>query len=185
MMDDKRFIKKIKNGDKKAFEELFQAYYHSIYLYCIRFTLDRDTAQELAQNVFVKFWDKRKKILISISLQAYLYKMAYNEFLMRKRTKDKEAGLIDRLTYEALQEYETMTADELKQKTDRVKKSIEKLPAACREILELKMSGLTYKEIARDLDISVKTVESQMGIAYKKLKTDLKDTLLLWLMLGK
>lgn len=71
-----------------------------------------------------------------------------------------------------------LSHEEFEQKCKQLKTSIEKLPNACQRVLKLKMSGATYKEITSELDISVKTVESQMRIAYIKLREDLKDIFL-------
>ncbi|MGO1751892.1 MAG: RNA polymerase sigma factor [Psychroflexus sp.] len=168
----------IKKDDKSAFKRFFDKYYQSIYIYLKSFKIDHDTAQEIAQSVFVKFWNKRKEIFITASSKAYLYRMAYNEYLMRLRKKDKEASLIDHLTYEALQDVTDLTHEEFEQKCKELNKSIAKLPQACQQVLKLKMSGATYKEIASELDISIKTVESQMRIAYIRLRQDLKDIFL-------
>ncbi|MDN6280706.1 MAG: sigma-70 family RNA polymerase sigma factor [Psychroflexus sp.] len=177
-MNEKVLLIKIKKGDQTAFKRFFNKHYQPICIYLQSFKIDPDTAQEIAQSVFVKFWNKREDIFISSSAKAYLYRMAYNEYLMRKRKEDKEASLIDSLTYEALQDVVELSQEEFEHKCSQLKKSIDKLPQACREILRLKMNGATYKEIATELDISIKTVESQMRIAYIKLREDLKDVFL-------
>lgn len=179
--DDKGLLASIKEGNQSAFKRFFDKYYHSIYIYLKSFKIDHDTAQEIAQSVFVKFWNKRKEIFITTSAKAYLYRMAYNEYMMRLRKKDKETSLVDRLTYEALQGVTDLTHEEFEQKCKALNKSIEKLPEACQQVLKLKMSGAAYKEIATELDISVKTVESQMRIAYIKLREDLKDVFLFFI----
>lgn len=181
-MDDRIIIQKIKKGDTHAFETFFNSYYSLLCIYLQSFSLDKDTAQELAQQVFVKFWEKRKKIVISTSAKAYLYRMAYNEFLMRKRKKKEVISELDRLTQESLREYEDISAQALEEKSQGLKKSIQKLPPACQNVLRLKMNGATYKEIALEMNISIKTVESQMRIAYTKLREDLKDVLFLFLL---
>lgn len=181
-MDENTLLLKIKKGDRKAFKQFFHLHYHSLCLYLQQFTKDWDTSQSIGQVVFIKFWTRRKDILITTSVKAYLYRMGYNQYLMRKRQENKEADLIDRLTYKALQEYHELSPQEMEQKSKRIKKSIAKLPKACREVLTLKMGGATYSEIAEELNISVKTVESQMRIAYIKLREDLKDALVLFLL---
>lgn len=181
-MDENALIIKIKKGDKKAFKKLFDLHYHPLCLYLMRFSRDWDTSQEIGQAVFVKFWTKRKEILITTSVKGYIFRMGYNQFLMNQREKNKKADLIDRLTYKALQEHHELSPKEMEQKSMRIKKSIAKLPPTCQEILKLKMSGATYKEIATERDISLKTVESQMRIAYKRLRKDLKDAFFLFLL---
>lgn len=182
-IDENRLLIRIKKGDQKAFGHFFDIYYHPLCLYIQSYTRDWDSAQEISQDVFVKFWVKRKDILITTSAKSYLYRMGYNEFIMQKREEGKETDLIDHLTYEAMQDYHELSQQEIRQKNKRIQKSVAKLPERCQQILRMRMNGVSYKEIAAELDISVKTVESQMRIAYTRLREDLKDLFVLFIML--
>ncbi len=175
-MDEQALLEKIKQGDQEAFNTFFNAHYKHLCLYLKQFTRDWDTAQEVVQAVFVLFWQKRKSITITASAKGYLYRMAYNQFLMHRRKENQKTALLDQLTREALHGYQELTPQQLEQKIKRIQNSIAKLPPACQEILRKKINGATYSEIATEQNISVKTVESQMRIAYQKLREDLKDT---------
>lgn len=181
-MDKNRLMVENRKGDQKAFEYFFNLRYHSLCLYIQNYTRDWDTAQEISQEVFVKFWVKRQDIFITSSAKSYLFRMAYNQFIMQKREEGKETDLIDHLTYEATQDYHELSQQEINRKTNLIQKSIAKLPERCRKILELRMDGASYKEIAAELNISIKTVESQMRIAYIRLREDLKDLFVLFMM---
>ena len=66
----------------------------------------------------------------------------------------------------------------------RLERALDKLPEQCRKIFMMnKLEGVKQKEIARVLNLSVNTVETQMGIAYKKLREELKDVVLFLLFL--
>lgn len=182
-MDENRLLMNIRKGDQKAFERFFNLHYHPVCLYIQNYTRDKDSAQEIAQDIFVQFWIKREEILITTSAKSYLYRMAYNQFIMLKRKEGKESDLIDHLTYEALQEDHALSLKEIRQKNNQIKKSVEKLPERCQQILKMRMNGVSYKEIAAELNISIKTVESQMRIAYTRLREDLKDLFVLLIML--
>ena len=180
-MDENNLIAQIKEGNTLAFKQLFDALYGSLCYYLINFTNDKSSAEEIAQIVFVDFWHKRKTIAIHSSLKSYLYKMAYNTFLMELRKKNKEATVIEQLKYEALQDIDLPTEAELEKKHDRLQHIISQLPKRCQAILKLKMEGLKYKDIAEALDISIKTVESQMRIAFTKIRDEYKDDFVLFL----
>ncbi|MBA6152050.1 RNA polymerase sigma factor [Gelidibacter maritimus] len=182
-MDDTTLIAQIKEGNKLAFKQFFDRYYQSLYLYLINFTSDSHAAEDLAQLVFVDFWNKRNTIQIHSSPKSYLYKMGYNQFLTSLRKKKKEASILEQLKYEALQTITTPTEAELEQKNQRLWRVIDQLPERCQEVLKLKMEGLKYREIADALGLSVKTVESQMRVTFIKIREDYKEDLLLFLLM--
>ena len=181
-MDDNSLIAQIKEGNTLAFKNFFDCYYRPLCSYLINFTNDNHAAEDMAQLVFVDFWNKRESIAIHSSIKSYLYKMAYNQFLTSLRKKKREASVLDQLKYEALQTIAVPTENELEQKSQRLWRVIEQLPDRCQEVLRLKMEGLKYKDIAEALGLSVKTVESQMRVAFIKIREDYKDDLLLFIL---
>lgn len=181
-MDDNRLIAQIKEDNTLAFKQFFDRHYRPLCSYMINFTKDNHAAEDLTQMVFVDFWNKRQSIEIRSSVKSYLYKMAYNQFLTSLRHKKKEATVLEQLKYEALQTIAVPTEAELEQKNQRLWRVIEQLPDRCQEVLRLKMEGLKYKDIANTLGLSVKTVESQMRVAFIKIREDYKDDLLLFLL---
>lgn len=182
-MDDSSLIIQIKKGNKLAFKQIFDSYYRPLCYYLMNFTNDKDLAEEMAQLVFVDLWNKREAINIHSSVKKYLYKMAYNQFLDSLRRNKKEASILEQLKYEALQEITPPSEEDLQQKSERLWRIIEQLPERCQEVVRLKMEGLKYKEISVALGVSVKTVESQMRVAFIKIRKDYKDDLLLFLLL--
>jgi len=184
-MDDDHLIANIKQGNEHAFKTLFEKYYRPLCAYIRSYTPDFDTAEEIAQRTFVKFWNKREEIEIHTSVKSYLFKMGYHSFLKTIRQKNKQTNLLEELKYKALEEEEQRPENDLQAATERLKKIIETLPPRCQEVLRLKMQGFKYKEIAEQLNISIKTVEAQMRIAFNKIRDDFKDGLLLWIILNK
>ena len=182
-MDENHLLADIQKGDERAFKELFQKYYKPLCAYLRSYTPDLDSAEELAQTTFVKFWNKRNEIEVHTSIKSYLYKMGYNAFLKTVRQRNKQFNLLEELKYKALEEEEQRAENDLQAATERLKKIIETLPPRCQEILKLKLEGLKYQEIAQQLNISIKTVEAQMRIAFIKIREDFKDGLILWILL--
>lgn len=178
-MENEHLLIQIKQGNQRAFKIFFEHHYPALCTYLRIFTPDMDSAQELAQAVFVDFWSKRNEIEIHSSLKSYLYRMGYNLFLNGLRKRRMQASLLEELKFEALKEEEQQPEEQLSEAVERLKKIIETLPARCQEILKLKMQGLKYQEIADSLNISIKTVEAQMRIAYIKIREGFGDGLML------
>ena len=162
-------------GNPIAFEQMFRSQYENLCNYALRIMNDRDEAEEMVQEVFVKIWDKREKLEIKLSLKSYLYKAVYHTCLNRlKQMKKSKTGLPDYLPQD-LSEQGNMMMQELEKNIGR---AIEKLPEQCRIIFKLsRFEELKYAEIAEHLNLSVKTVENQMGKALRVLRNELKDYL--------
>ncbi len=184
-MRDEELLDAIKGGNASAFETLFEKYYSPMCAYIRSYTPDLDSAEEIAQTTFVKFWNKRMEIEIHTSLKSYLFKMAYHAFLKNLRQKDKRSTLLEELKHQAIQEEENRPQTDLMEATIRLRKVVDTLPPRCQEILRLKLQGYKYQEIADNLDISIKTVESQMRIAFIKIREGFGDKLFLMILLNK
>jgi RNA polymerase sigma-70 factor (ECF subfamily) len=133
-----------------------------------------DLSRSLVQQLFVDLWVKREKIEVTSSVKSYLYRSVKNRCIDYLR-KEKNTSEIS----EAVEKLNQMPFRDLVEEAelnDRISKSINQLPEKCREIFLLcRFDGLKYAEIAQKLNISVKTVEMQMGIALKKLRESLSD----------
>jgi len=176
LTEEKHLFQKIKKGDEKAFETLFHNYYGYLCHYAASFVGDNDTAEEIVQDFFVKFWEKRKEIDITVSVKNYFFRSIKNlsiNYLQHKKIKNRfiENTLKDNKHSHA--EEENYLDIELAAK---IEESIESLPEKRREVFRLsRVRGLKYREIAEKLNISIKTVETHMGLAIKTLREKLSD----------
>lgn len=167
-------------GAREAFIYIFNNYHGSLYSYALRILNDENEAEECVQSTFFHIWDIRERLEIKESIRSYLYKSVYNNSItaIRKRRvidKYEEKGLTDLYFSRVVQspEAEIRLIDSETRK--EIINSINSLPLKCREIfVKCKICGLTYSEVASQLDISVNTVENQMAIALKKLRDRLK-----------
>ncbi len=171
----------IQSGDTGAFEEVFNEYYSSLCRYALIYVGDPDESEEIVQNSFVKFWNKKKQITISTSLKSYLYQVVKNESLNHikhlKVVKSFEGSHHNKNKGDAS---DTLIAKELQYKIDA---SLAKLPVERKKIfLMSRNEGLKYREIADKLGLSIKTVENQMGKALKFFRSELVDYLSLGLL---
>ncbi|WP_289023990.1 RNA polymerase sigma-70 factor [uncultured Salegentibacter sp.] len=174
-MNNRDFSQALKDGDALAYGRLFEKHYQPLCAYIKSYTQDWDTAQEIVQSTFIVIWQKRETLDINISLKSYLYKSAYNSFLQMQRVNKKQDKLSQRLKEEALREEISVDEELQERKIKKLREVIEKLPSRCKQVLELKQQGYKYKEIAEKLELSVKSVESQMRIAYQKIREEFKE----------
>lgn len=173
----------LRQGDEAAFDAVFRQWYAPLCHYAARLTDgDMDEAEDLVQQVFVKIWEQRGRLDIAWSLKAYLYKTVHNAALNRLRAANTRSKYFD---YNATQLENTSvqpddTSGEL---AERLQKALDLLPPQCRHVFELsRFEELKYREIADQLGISIKTVETQMGKALRILRLQLADYLVtvLW-----
>ena len=163
----------IRNGDEEAFNKAFDLYYSRLCFFSDKMLHDFDLSRSVVQQVFVDLWIKREKLRID-SLQSYLYQSVRNASLDVLKHKKAESKYLSSLEKEESGQITDLIEEA--ELADRINKAIQKLPEKCREIFVLcRFEELKYAEIADRLNISVKTVEMQIGIALKKLRKELSD----------
>jgi RNA polymerase sigma-70 factor, ECF subfamily len=157
---------RIRSDDKAALKELFEAHYRDVCAAIHRFVGERGMTEDLAQQVFIRFWEKRHQIEINTSSGAYLHRMAVNEALAWLRSKkNRQPDEITPTTpfQPSADGEEVFLQNEL---NDQIHAAIDTLPPRCRAVFQLsRFEDLSYQEIADRMEISVKTVEHQMGKA--------------------
>jgi RNA polymerase sigma-70 factor (family 1) len=171
-------IEEIRNGNQFAFEKVFRLLYADLCRYANNMLRNQDEAEDLVQNTFVAFWEKRQQIMVVGSLKAYLYKSVYNHCLNKikhgKIRLEHESYVINNFSEASLGQ--PHIANELE---GNIEKAIEKLPEQCQKIFKMsRFDELKYQEIADILEISVKTVENQIGKALKIMRIELSEYLL-------
>lgn len=185
MTPDEEIIRQIKEGNIDAFNALFKAFYMPLYFSCRKFIASTDEAKDLLQNVFLRFWEKREEIDIHTSLKAYLFRSVQNECLNYLRSAPfhfGERNSQDNTRFEICDSEATpdsiLSIIEMEQ---IIKNTIRQLPPLCKTIFILsRLKGLKNQQIAKKLNISVRTVDTQIYRALKILKVRLKDYLALF-----
>lgn len=165
-------FKSMAEGGKDAFRYFFEKYYIEICDLVNFYIRDPEMSEEIAQDIFVQFWEKREAIKIITSVKLYLLKTAKNKALNYIRNKKNKLKIHEVLinTGTDIIEYPENNMD-IEYIRELLKKAEDSLPPRCRKIFILaKKNELSYKEIAEELEISVKTVENQISKALKKLK---------------
>ena len=170
----------LKNGDTKSLELLFRRVYPRLCAYAKKFLNDADDAEEVVQELFYTLWKHRDRLDENKSLHSYLFTSTKNSclnLLKTKKNKTKYSALMQFLYIQEaadhVDSYHALLAKDLEQNFNSALKG---LPPECRKIFELsRMEGLQYKEIAHKLNISIKTVETQMSRALSRLRLELKE----------
>lgn len=171
--NDADLIRRLQAGEDQAFKSLFDRYYRYLVVTVFNVLGDRDKARDLAQDVFYELWKRKAQIQIQSSLKSYLRRAAINKTLnyikaQRLDFSEPEVFQQEKLSQTASAQ-EQLEADDLQQ---LINTAIEKLPEKCRLVFSLcRLEGLSHKEIAAKLNISVKTVENQMTKAMKVLRS--------------
>lgn len=171
---DKDIFEKIKNGDDAAFSQLFDETYTSLCFFVNKYLSDLDKSRSLVQEYFVDLWINHQKIIVPHTPKSYLYNSLKNKTIdyLRKEKRIAQRAEMD------IPQHSTPFRDlvEEAELSKKINASIEELPPKCRQIFEMcRFEELKYSEIAEKLNISVKTVEMQMGIALKKMRNNLSE----------
>ena len=170
--DDIALFQRLQKDDKPAFDVLFRKYYKHLCRFAISLNGSETAAEEAVQEVFINIWDQRHHVSVSKSLVSYLFQAVRNKVYeqfrkVQTRAKYEEEYIANIPEYDEPQD-NSMNNYEI---ACLVWNAVEQLPDKCKEIFQLSRDeGLTYNEIAAHLNISAKTVENQMGIAFKKLR---------------
>ena len=174
--EDKELYRKLKEGNELAFKALFQKYYSAMCHFAFQFLQDSEMAEETVQEFFVRLWEKRQSLNIETAVSQYFFRSIKNQCLnqiQHQKIRKQYASKMMESFHQAVDpEQYFMEVDLIK----RIEKCIESLPPKRQEIFRLsREQGLKYKEIADELNISIKTVEAQMGLALKYLREELKE----------
>lgn len=174
---DQNLFDRIRQGDVKAFETLFRAYYSILCHYATRYLKDTTEAEEIVQRLFVRLWENRKNLKIDSSVRNYLFRAVKNQCLNNLR----HLQIKDEYLKAATSENDTDIDEQVEEQAEMlrlVEKAIASMPEKRQEIFRLsRQEGLKYREIAQCLSISVKTVETQISLALKTLRHSLKNHL--------
>ncbi len=173
--NDLDLVCRLRAGDKRAFEEIYDRFHKRIYLFCKNYGLSEIDSEEITQEVFVKLWLHRSALDSEKSLSAYLYKIGKNimidEFKKKIKTLASEKYQMS-LMIPCNNVQEDMDYRDLKTLIDQ---TLLYLPERRREVFELsRVRGLSHKEIAKELGISTKTVENHLNLALNNFRVALQ-----------
>jgi len=179
--DERELIHKAKQGNVYFFEQLVKKYQKKIYHLAFRMTKDHDSADDLAQETFVKAFTSIRSFKEEHNFYPWIFRICMNlsiNYLKRKRFVLSESELSPHKLEEKQGTSDPLSQLMKDELLDKINSSIDQLPPTFKAVFILKVyEELSYDEIAKTLNISSGTVMSRLFRARERLQKSLKDYL--------
>jgi RNA polymerase sigma-70 factor, ECF subfamily len=171
--------------DESALEALFRDHFIGLCQFALGYVKDEDAAKEIVQDAFVNLWEKRQTLDLAKPVKSYLSTAVRNKCLNYLRDHKKFSGdllALENLSHEVIYDQpDKLVESDIR---NQISAAIEGLPEKCREIFKMsRHQNLKYQQIADKLQISVKTVETQMSKALQHMRNHLAEYLPMFLFL--
>ena len=170
-------IQRMVEGDENAFKYFFAIYYDDLCNFVNSYLRDETLSEDIVQSIFIYLWENRDSLPSNSSIKAYLYTATKNKSLNHLRN-EKNKHRIEGALFAQTESFSDESADrylEFEELKTILSRAVEVLPTQCKTIYQLSRDeGLSQKEIAEKLGITMKTVENQMTIAIRKIKEHLQ-----------
>jgi RNA polymerase sigma-70 factor (ECF subfamily) len=163
-------INNLRNGKEKAYQYLFDHYYVSLTAFAFKFLQNREISKDIVQNIFIRIFQNRDHLTIASDIKNYLFKAVHNECLNElKKENTRETHYFQYASESSSHSYESELGQT--EKEYKIYQAIEKLSPKCRQIfLMSRIEGKKNPEIAAELGLSVRTIETQISQALKSLR---------------
>jgi len=174
--EEKHLFARALKGDTAAFEKIYRSYVKELCSFAAYYVKSFDAAEDIVQNLFLLLWERRETIRIEGFLKTYLFTSVRNLSLnfLKHQTIDQKSSDI----YSKLFSIPSATPHEIAEHQELdvlITQALEKIPERCRIVFILsRYFNMKYTEIAKILEISVKTVDAQMVKAIKSLRSALR-----------
>lgn len=179
---EKEAVEKLKKGDLEAFDTIYNIYASKLHSFGYKYLKSETEAEELVQSVFIKLWEKRKKIDTELSFRSYLFTIAYNDIckLFRSRNYLREYVSETSATKSSSSSL-TEEGTEYQSVLEEVNRIVESLPDNQKKaFIKSRFEGKTSKEIAVEMGMSPATVDNYVSAALKLIRSRLgSDSLII------
>lgn len=169
----------VSQGDRQAYNQLYQRFYNPVYSVMLQYTKNIEDAEDILQLTFLRLWEKRQELAAVETLEDWLFIIARNEFLNRFRKRRQE----DNYRHYLLQVFseESQSPEELlitRQKEEWMQKAVAALPDRQKEAFILtRQHGLTYEKVATTMNVSKETVKEHISRALKSIRSYLLENI--------
>jgi RNA polymerase sigma-70 factor (ECF subfamily) len=166
-----------------AFKDLFAREYNNLCRYALTYMQDSHLAEDIVQDTFIKVWEQKKEVIYSEQAKFYLVTAVRNNCISALRKQNTRGEVYSETTPEGEPEpfiTNTQQREQQSEQQQKIADALNQLPPKCKEVfLLVKLHGMSYKQAAGALSLSVKTIENQMGKAIKTLREYVGTTALL------
>lgn len=169
VLDEINAITRLNAGDKGAFNLLFDNYAKKIFCYSLSLTHNKEDAEEIVQETFMKVWENRTKIKTDLSFNAYVITISRNLIYNKIKRRVLEKSIFDYFMYSSsyIENVDFIEDSDFSEAKNRI---INQLPERRRQIIILRKQGYSNDEVAEMLHISKSTVSNQINKAIKELQ---------------
>ena len=184
MIEDREKIERLRGGEDATFHSIYFKYYEMFYHLAFQFLGNESETKEILQDVFLKLWEIKAQLKADSTIHNYLFTLVKNNCLNLIKRKQLVLRHNENIRWIELQyqqesltrlQYENIEVEELNKKINR---AIENLPEHCNRVFCMsRFENLRNKEIAEQLNVTIKTVEAHLTKALKILRSELKDYL--------
>lgn len=172
-LHDSYLLKKLKEGEKSAFDAFFRKYYKLLIANAFFYLKDEQEAKDVVQDFLFDFWDKRLYERLEGDMKGYLYRSVQNRcYNLRKRRilEEREAGFLALET-----QVSECGAEEHEEELTQLEEAFEKLPQQRKEaLMRVYLEEKKYQEAADEIGISLNTLKTHLKIGLKNLREKLK-----------
>lgn len=174
-ISDLELVHLVKEGNKKAFDELYERYWETIYDIAYKKLRDEDNAKDIVHDIYIHIWSKQDELTIEKSFIAYLYTCLRNKIIDHLRKEAFRTKQLETLRY-TLSEADNSTIEQLisKELENQIEVNVNCLPDKMQEVYRLsREEELSIDEIAEKLSVSRQTVKNQISSALKRLRSSI------------
>jgi RNA polymerase sigma-70 factor (ECF subfamily) len=173
---EEALVRRAQAGDRDAFRALYQKYMDRVFATAYRIAGDRETAADLAQEIFVKVFEELPGFRFGSRFSTWLYRVAANHAINKASETARHARLRERVARERPSAAPGEPPARDRFADERIQAALDGLSVKLRAVTVLRyLDGLSYEEIAEALDLSVGTVKSRLFLAHATLKEALDD----------
>lgn len=180
---DAEIIRNLRNDDAGAVEMLYRLHWKALYIPAYHILKDRETCEDIIQELFIRIWNGRKELHVTSSLRAYLTAATRYEVYRRLRENKRYEPIVDEIV-NGLSGRIDCDGLELKELQSQVSAVVERLSPKCKNVYILSRNEqLSHKEIAGKLNISTKTVRNHLTHALHHIREGLDQAIIILLIL--
>lgn len=175
--EDINMLKSLNAHKNAAFESIFHTYYPTLCFFANRFLNDQETARDIVQEIFIRFWEKDIQFENFAALKSFLYTCVQNQALNHIEKQNIRNRINKNIILDEYHEEDYFQYQVEAELLERINNAIEELPTECKRIFKLSyIDRLSVKEICEHLGVAESTVKTQRQRAKKALKERLQNS---------